>query len=47
MVQKQAAIIAFLDAFTALAVVFGVLTSLLWPMKKPQHHDDQPMAAAE
>jgi DHA2 family multidrug resistance protein len=47
MVQKQAAILAFLDAFTVLAVAFVVLTPLLWLMKKPQHHDAQPMAAAE
>jgi DHA2 family multidrug resistance protein len=47
MVQKQAAIQAFLDAFFLLAIVFLVLAPLVLLMKKPQHHDEPISAAAE
>jgi DHA2 family multidrug resistance protein len=47
MVQRQAAIQAFLDAFLLLAVVFVVMAPLVVIMKKPQHHDEPAMAAAE
>jgi len=38
-VQKQAAMIAFNDGFRLLAVVFLLLTPLVFLMRKPQHHD--------
>jgi DHA2 family multidrug resistance protein len=40
MVQQQAAMQAFLDAFMLLAVVFVLLTPLVVLMKRPQHHDE-------
>jgi MFS transporter, DHA2 family, multidrug resistance protein len=39
MVQKQAAMMAFIDGFTFLAVVFLALTPLIFLMRKPQHHE--------
>jgi MFS transporter, DHA2 family, multidrug resistance protein len=39
MVQKQAAMLAFIDSFKVLAVVFLVLTPLCFLMRKPQHHE--------
>jgi DHA2 family multidrug resistance protein len=47
MVQKQAAMIAFIDGFKFLAVVFLVLLPLVFLMKKPQHHDGPAAAAGE
>jgi MFS transporter, DHA2 family, multidrug resistance protein len=38
MVQRQAAMIAFLDGFKLLAVVFLLLLPLVFLMKKPHHH---------
>jgi DHA2 family multidrug resistance protein len=38
-VQKQAAMLAFIDGFKFLAVVFLVLLPLVFLMKKPQHHE--------
>ena len=46
MVQRQAAIQAFLDAFLLLAVVFLAMAPLLMIMKKPQHHDEPAAGAA-
>jgi DHA2 family multidrug resistance protein len=47
MVQRQAAIQAFLDAFLMLAVVFVAMAPLLVVMKKPQHHDEPAAPAAD
>jgi DHA2 family multidrug resistance protein len=47
MVQQQAALQAFLDGFLLLAVVFLAMIPLLVLMKKPQHHDEPVMGAAE
>ncbi len=47
MVQKQAAMVAFLDAFRLLAVVFVLMLPLLFLMKKPRHHDEPTIVAAE
>ncbi|HWB87375.1 MAG TPA: DHA2 family efflux MFS transporter permease subunit [Bryobacteraceae bacterium] len=38
MVQRQAAMVAFVDTFWALGVVFLLVLPLLLLMKKPQHH---------
>jgi DHA2 family multidrug resistance protein len=38
MVQKQAAMIAFIDGFKLLAVLFLALVPFAFLMKKPQHH---------
>ena len=47
MVQQQAAIQAFLDTFVLLALVFLVMAPLVVLLKKPQHHDEPAVAAAE
>ena len=47
MVQRQAAIEAFLDAFMLLALVFLAMMPLLLLMKKPQHHDEPPIPRAD
>jgi len=47
MVQQQAALQAFLDGFLLLALVFVLMIPLLVLMKKPQHHDEPVMTAAE
>jgi MFS transporter, DHA2 family, multidrug resistance protein len=47
MVQKQAAMIAFLDAFKMLAFVFVVLLPLVFLMRKPQHHEASAAIIAE
>ena len=39
MVQKQAAMMAFIDGFMVLAVVFLLMTPLVFLMKKPRHHE--------
>jgi DHA2 family multidrug resistance protein len=38
MVQRQAAMLSFVDTFRALAVVFLLVLPLLFLMKKPRHH---------
>jgi MFS transporter, DHA2 family, multidrug resistance protein len=38
MVQRQASMLAFLDTFRAMAVVFLLVLPLLFLMKKPKHH---------
>ena len=47
MVQKQAAMVAFLDTFRLLAVVFVLMLPLLFLMKKPRHHDEPTIVVAE
>jgi DHA2 family multidrug resistance protein len=47
MVQKQAAMVAFLDTFRLLAVVFVLMLPLLFLMKKPRHHDEPTIVPAE
>jgi MFS transporter, DHA2 family, multidrug resistance protein len=47
MVQKQAAMIAFIDGFKFLAVVFLVLLPLVFLLKKPQHHGAPGVVAGE
>jgi MFS transporter, DHA2 family, multidrug resistance protein len=38
-VQKQAAMMAFIDGFKFLAIVFVVMLPLVFLMKKPRHHE--------
>ena len=38
MVQRQAAMVAFVDTFRAMAVVFLLVLPLLLVMKRPKHH---------
>jgi DHA2 family multidrug resistance protein len=38
MVQKQAAMVSFVDTFAAMSVVFLLMLPLLAVMKKPRHH---------
>jgi MFS transporter, DHA2 family, multidrug resistance protein len=45
-VQKQAAMIAFLDGFKVLAFVFLLLLPLIFLMRKPQHHEGPSVMAA-
>ncbi|MBE3134830.1 MAG: DHA2 family efflux MFS transporter permease subunit [Acidobacteria bacterium] len=40
MVQKQAGMLAFLDTFVLLGVVFLAMMPLVILMKRPQHHDE-------
>ncbi|HEY3381984.1 MAG TPA: DHA2 family efflux MFS transporter permease subunit [Vicinamibacterales bacterium] len=47
MVQKQAAMIAFLDGFKLLAVVFLLLIPLVLLMRKPRHHESPGMIAGD
>ena len=47
MVQQQAAMLAFIDGFRLLAVVFLLMMPLVVLMKKPQHHDEPAMTVAE
>jgi hypothetical protein len=47
MVQKQAAMIAFIDGFKLLAVLFLALVPFAFLMKKPQHHDAPRPVAGE
>jgi len=42
MVQKQAAMMAFIDGFVMLAVVFLLMLPLVFLMKKPRHHEARP-----
>jgi MFS transporter, DHA2 family, multidrug resistance protein len=45
MVQKQAAMMAFIDGFMVLAVVFLLMTPLVFLMKKPRHHEGPGLVA--
>jgi MFS transporter, DHA2 family, multidrug resistance protein len=47
MVQKQAAMIAFLHAFQVLAVVFVVMVPVVFMMRKPRHHEGPPAMTGE
>jgi MFS transporter, DHA2 family, multidrug resistance protein len=47
MVQKQAAMMAFLDGFKLLGLVFLLLTPLVFLMRKPQHHEGPAMMAGD
>jgi DHA2 family multidrug resistance protein len=47
MVQKQAAMIAFIDGFKFLAVVFLLLLPLVFLMRKPQHHEGPAVVVGE
>jgi len=47
MVQQQAAILSFIDAFAFLGVVFLVMTPLILLMRRPTHAAEHPAAAAE
>ena len=47
MVQKQAAMMAFIDGFMLLAFVFLLMTPLVFLMKKPQHHEGPAVVAGE
>ena len=47
MVQKQAAMMAFIDGFKVLAVVFLVLLPLVFLMKKPRHHEGPAVIVGE
>ena len=47
MVQKQAAMLAFLDGFRLLGVILILLLPLVFIMKKPRHHDGPGVMVAE
>ena len=47
MVQKQAAMLSFIDGFKLVAVVFLVLVPFVFIMKKPAHHGGPGMVAGE
>lgn len=47
MVQKQAAIISFIDAFKFLGLVFLAMLPFLLLMRKPQHHETPAVVAGE
>jgi DHA2 family multidrug resistance protein len=38
MVQRQASMLAFIDTFRAMAIVFLLVLPLLLMMRKPKHH---------
>jgi DHA2 family multidrug resistance protein len=38
MVQRQAAMLSFVDTFGAMAIIFLLVIPLLLLMKKPRHH---------
>jgi MFS transporter, DHA2 family, multidrug resistance protein len=46
-VQKQAAMMAFIDGFMVLAVVFLLMTPLVFLMKKPRHHEGPGLVVGE
>ena len=46
-VQKQAAMMAFIDGFMVLAVVFLLMTPLVFLMKKPRHHEGPAVVVGE
>jgi DHA2 family multidrug resistance protein len=47
MVQRQAAIQAFLDAFVLLAIIFLAMAPMVLLMRKPQHHEEPVIAPAD
>jgi DHA2 family multidrug resistance protein len=47
LVQRQAAMMSFIDAFWAMGVVFLALLPVILLMRKPAHHGPGPMAVAE
>ena len=47
LVQKQAAMMAFIDGFMVLAVVFLLMTPLVFLMKKPRHHEGPAVIVGE
>lgn len=47
MVQKQAAMLSFIDGFKMVAVVFIILVPFVFIMKKPAHHGGPGMTAGE
>lgn len=47
MVQKQAAMISFIDGFIMLGLVFLLMLPLIFLMRKPQHHERPSAMAAE
>jgi DHA2 family multidrug resistance protein len=47
LVQQQAAILSFIDAFRLLGVVFLLMTPLILLMKRPTHAAEHPAAPAE
>jgi len=47
MVQKQAGMLAFIDGFKVLALVFLLLIPLVLLMEKPHHHGGRAMAAGD
>jgi DHA2 family multidrug resistance protein len=47
MVMQQAAMLAFLDAFIALGMVFLIMTPVIFFMKKPEYSEDHVVMAGE
>jgi DHA2 family multidrug resistance protein len=47
LVQQQAAILSFIDAFKLLGVIFLLMTPLILLMKRPTHAAEHPAAPAE
>lgn len=47
MVQKQAAMLSFIDGFKLVALMFLVLIPFVYLMKKPQHHGSPGIVAGE
>jgi DHA2 family multidrug resistance protein len=47
MVQKEAAMIAFIDGFKLLAFVFVLMLPLVFLMRKPRHHEGPGIAIGE
>jgi DHA2 family multidrug resistance protein len=47
MVQKQAAMLSFIDGFKLIAIVFLLMIPLVWIMKKPHHHGGPGMVVGE
>jgi DHA2 family multidrug resistance protein len=47
MVQRQAALLSFLDAFRLLAILFVLMTPLVLLMRRPQHQQNGPAPVAE
>jgi hypothetical protein len=47
MVQRQAAMLSFIDGFKTVAFVFLILIPFVFIMKKPHHHGGPGMVAGE
>ena len=47
MVERQAALLAFLDVFRILGVIVVVLTPLVLLMRRPRHRQDGPAAMGD